>query len=81
MSKLRFVRNSTYRELVLKTIGDSVKMPSEIANDSGILVYHISTVLRELSDLNLIVCINPNFKKGRMYKLTDQGFRVLRWLR
>lgn len=81
MSKLTYVLNSSYRVSVLKSIGLGFKMPTEIAKDTGIVVYHISNVLRELSTIGLVVCLNPNYRKGRLYRLTDQGLRVLRWLR
>ena len=45
---LRYVNKSSYRVKVLKSLGEDVKMPKEIASDSGILPNHISNVLRQL---------------------------------
>ena len=56
--------------------GNDVLMPKQIAEYSDILPNHISKVLRELSDNNLIVCINPESRKGRLYKLTPFGNNV-----
>ena len=34
---VKYVKKSSYRSKVLKTLGNDAKMPKEIANDSGIL--------------------------------------------
>lgn len=52
-------------------------MPKDIAQDSGILQNHISTVLSQLKDKNLVECINPDIKKGRLYRLTEDGLDYL----
>ena len=52
-------------------------MPKEIAHDSGILQNHISTVLRQLKDKDLVECLNPKLRKGRLYRLTEDGLEYL----
>ena len=71
------VTNSSYRIRVVKAIGTDVKMPKEIANDSGILLNHISNVLRDLKENDLVECLNPNLRKGRLYRLSEEGLEVL----
>lgn len=74
---VKYVNNSSYRVKVLKSLGEEVKMPKQIAEDSGILPNHISNVLRQLKDKNIVECINPEVKKGRLYRLSDEGLEVL----
>lgn len=74
---IRHVNRSVYRVRVLKTLKDDPKIPKEIAHDCGILQNHISTVLAELRELELIVCINPEVKKGRVYRLSEDGEEIL----
>ena len=50
--KAKFVNKSSYWRNVLKAIGDDVKIPTQIANDSGVLRNHVSNVLRELKERN-----------------------------
>ena len=74
---LKYVKRSSYRCMVVKALGTSVKLPKEIANDSGILLNHISTVLRELREKDVVECLSPNLRKGRLYRLSDTGLEVL----
>lgn len=73
----KYVNKSSYRVKVLKSIGNDAKMPKEIADDSGILPNHISNVLRQLKDKEIVECINPEVRKGRLYRLSDEGLDVL----
>ena len=77
VSKLEYVEKSSYRVKVLKAMGDDVKIPTKIAEDSGVLRSHLSNVLRELREKELVECINPNSKKGRLYRLTEEGSEIL----
>ncbi|WP_296786250.1 transcriptional regulator [Methanobrevibacter sp.] len=74
---IKYVNRSKYRVNTLQAIGDGVKMPKEIAKDSGILQNHISNVLRELKDKDLVECLNPDVRKGRLYRLSDDGLEML----
>lgn len=74
---IHHVNKSSYRVKVLKTLEDDPKMPKDIAADCDILQNHISNVLTELRNLGLIVCINPEVKKGRIYRLSEEGEEIL----
>ena len=49
-----YVISSTYRTEVMKTLIDQPKIPSKIAADIGIKQNHISNVLNQLKDKQLI---------------------------
>lgn len=74
---IKYINRSKYRVRTLKAIGEDVKMPKEIAEDSGILQNHISNVLRELKEKDVVECINPNVRKGRLYRLSEDGLDIL----
>lgn len=65
----------------MKTLEDDVKIPSEIANDTEIFQNHISNTLRQLKEHELIECINPDVRKGRLYRLTDKGDDLIKNLK
>lgn len=75
--KVKYVNKSTYRVKVLKSLKDDAKIPKEIAEDSGILPNHISNVLRQLKEKDIVECLNPEVRKGRLYRLSETGLKVL----
>ena len=72
-----YVKKSQYRSKILKSLSDDVKMPSQIAKDTGIVQNHISNSLRQLKEHELVECINPEVRKGRLYRLTNKGEEVV----
>lgn len=74
---VKYVKRSGYRTRTLKTIGTSVKMPKEIAEESDILLNHISTVLSDLKGKGIIECLNPTARKGRLYRITEDSLYIL----
>ena len=77
MKLTSYVEISKYREKTLKSIGNNVKIPTNITKDSGIRTNHISKVLSELKSKEIVECINEEARKGRLYRLTDTGKEVL----
>lgn len=73
MKELEYVKKSQYRKKVMKSLDGEVKIPSEIANDAEIYQNHISNILKQLKEHELVECINPEVQKGRLYRLTDKG--------
>ncbi|MBO5180146.1 MAG: transcriptional regulator [Clostridia bacterium] len=69
---------SSYRSRVLITLGGKLKTPSTLARESGVKINHISKVLKELKEKKLVVCINEEAHKGRLYQMTDLGQQVLK---
>ncbi|WP_367270520.1 transcriptional regulator [uncultured Methanobrevibacter sp.] len=75
--EISYVQISKYRTKTMKALEGNVKIPSAIARDSGIRTNHISKVLSELKAHELVECINPEVRKGRLYRLTDKGAEVV----
>lgn len=78
LTEMSYVQISTYRTKVMKSLDDEVKIPSQIAKDSEIRQNHISKVLAELKAHELVECINPEVRKGRLYRLTDNGEEIVK---
>ena len=78
LTEISYVQISTYRTKAMKALEDEVKIPSIIAKDSGIRTNHISKVLSELKAHELVECINPEVRKGRLYRLTDKGEKIVK---
>lgn len=78
LTEISYVQISQYRTKVMKVLEGEVKIPSNIARDSGIRTNHISKVLGELKNHELVECINPEVRKGRLYRLTETGEEVVK---
>ena len=75
-----YIMASYYRTKILKCLGESMKIPSAIAEEIGLRTNHVSNVLKDLKDKNLVVCLNENARKGRLYKNTDLALEVLKYI-
>lgn len=75
--ELSYVKISKYRTRVMKSLDGKVKIPTTIAKDTGIKTNHVSNTLAELRKRELIECINPEVRKGRLYRLTDKGEKLV----
>lgn len=64
---------SRYRQKVLHSLHEHPKTPTQIADEIKKHQSHVSKTLQELREFNLAKCLNPNAKKGRLYRLTEQG--------
>lgn len=73
LKKISYVNISSYRTKTVKSLQGDVKIPTKIAKDTGILPNHMSKVLKELKDVGIAECINPEVRKGRLYRLTGTG--------
>ncbi|MBQ6629864.1 MAG: transcriptional regulator [Methanobrevibacter sp.] len=80
LKKYAYVNISTYRVKTVKALKDDVKTPTQIANDAGIRTNHISKVLKELKETGVAECINPEMRKGRIYRLTSLGDEIVEYL-
>ena len=79
--EISYVKISTYRTRVMKSLEDEVKIPSKIAEDADIRQNHISNILRQLKEHELVECINLELRKGRIYRLTDTGNEIVKKLK
>ena len=78
LTEISYVKISQYRTKVMKSLDGDVKIPTVIAKDSEIRPNHISKVLAELKAHELVECINPEVRKGRLYRLTDKGDELVK---
>lgn len=67
-----FILRSEYRKKVFTNLDNPI-MPSQIAKKLKIRLTHITRELRFLREKNLIECINPKERVGRLYRLTAKG--------
>ena len=71
-----FVSVSSYRSKTVKSLYKSDKTPTQISKDIDIRVNHISNVLGDLKKLGVLICINEEKRRDRIYQLTDLGREI-----
>jgi len=75
-----YVMASEYRKNILKNIGNGIKIPSNIAKELNLRTNHVSNVLKELKSENIVICLNEDARKGRLYKNTELGLEILKYI-
>lgn len=77
-NEVGYVVASKYRIKIMKAINNGTKTPSQIAEDISIPLNRVSLTLAGLREHELVVCINPQIRKGRLYRLTSKGEKVIK---
>jgi len=77
---LGYVQASEYRKRVLFALKSGLLRPKDIADQTKYPQSHVSNTLSELVKQNLVACVNPESRKGRLYKLTDEGHVILEYI-
>lgn len=77
---LGFVKISKLRLKTLEAIGTGTLMPSEISSKTDMRTSQVSNALSDMKGKGLVVCINENVRKGRLYRCTPSGLEVLKYL-
>ncbi len=71
------IKNSEYRRKILFSLADvNYLTPSEISEKTKLRLNHVSNFLKDLKDNKLIICLNDNEKRGRLYQITQLGKKV-----
>ena len=74
-----YVKRSKNRQEVIKIIATSRnKTPSEIREEMDARFSLTSRVLADLREKNIVECMNPEAKTGRVYYLTELGLKIFR---
>ena len=75
---LGYIKASNYRKKIIKLLQDKKLTPIELSKETNIPLSHISNTLAELLEKDLVVCLTPKLKKGRLYELTNKGVNILK---
>lgn len=67
---------SKYKREILYYLSKGAATPKQISNGTDIRINHVSNYLIRLADDDLLECLNPDAKMGRLYKLTEKGEEI-----
>ena len=80
IESLSYVKRSKNRISVVKSLGETIKIPSDIANEMNLRINQISAILSDLKKEEICICLNEDQKVGRLYQLTPKGLEVYKFL-
>lgn len=72
-----FVIASEHRKKILNLLSITENTPKGISKSFNININHVSACLKSLLKKELVECITPKNKKGRIYRITEKGLNVL----
>ena len=74
---ISIIKNSEYRRKILISLADvNYLTPSEISEKTKIRLNHVSNFLKDLKDNKLVICLNEDDKRGRLYQITELGKKI-----
>ena len=77
-----YVKASKYRENIMIFLSDGkYAMPNEIAINLDVKLNYISILLKGLKEKDLVECVNPEVRKGKLYHLTVTGEETVPYIR
>jgi len=79
--KYGFIIASEYRKKVVLSLLEGPRTPKQIAMAVNLYLSHVSKTLNELQDHEIVKCLTPDLKRGRIYELTTEGKELAKYLR
>ena len=78
---LSYITIAPTREKVLKSFeGEDFLRPTEISRKTGVHPNNVSKHLRSFREHNLVYLMNPDYHVPRLYRLTENGRKILKLL-
>ena len=74
--KYGYVLSSTYRQKIVLSLKKGPKTPKQISIESRLRLSHVSSTLKDLSNSDIVKCLTPDLKKGKIYGLTEDGKEI-----
>ena len=75
--KLGVVLASKYRKEIVKLLSKGGDTPKGIADQLNFSLSNVSRTLSELREIGVVECTTPKLRKGRIYRLTETGEKIV----
>jgi len=80
LEKVAYVLASEHRKNIILFLSNELYTPKQIGDGIGVRTNHISNLLAQLRQQDLVYRATPKIKRGRLYTLTDDGKKVLEYI-
>lgn len=71
------VLSSSYKREIMIFLKENELTPKMVSKKTHFSINHVSNILKELKTMGLVECLNEELRKGRIYRLTNQGKMIL----
>ena len=78
---LGFIKASQYRKIIILILDRGNKTPKEISDSTKYPISHVSQTLKILREREILICLTPELRKGKIYSLTELGKSMARELK
>ncbi|MCF2141661.1 MAG: winged helix DNA-binding protein [Candidatus Lokiarchaeota archaeon] len=68
---------SKYMQKILIFLYNGPSTPNNLSNSLNLSASHTSTILKHLIEMDLLHCLTPNRRKGKLFGLTEKGIYYL----
>jgi len=72
------LKASPSRLKILELVSKRPMTPKEIAQQSKLHLSQVSRGIKEMEKRNMVKCMTPSLKRGRIYSATEKGMEALR---
>jgi len=76
-----FVLASRHRRSILKFLQSGPSTPKQISEGLTLHMSQTSQLLNNLYMKNLVICLNPTAKRGRIYDVTPFGREIIEFIK
>jgi predicted transcriptional regulator len=76
-----FIIASRYRTKITFLLLEGPKTPKELALATGFYLSHVSSTLSSLGKKEIVECLTPRLKRGKLFALTEKGKKAVSKLR
>ena len=74
--KYGYVLSSTYRQKIVLSLKEGPKTPKQVSTDTKLHLSHVSSTLKDLVSSDVVECLTPDLRKGKIFGLTKDGREI-----
>jgi predicted transcriptional regulator len=74
---ISFIKASEIRLSILESLNERVQTPTELKEKFNVPISRVSSILKELSEKELVENLTPDRRKSKMFSLSKKGKSIL----
>jgi len=79
-AKYGHVIASDYRKRIVLSLMKGPKTPKQVSEETELYLSHVSRVTNELMKKEVVRCLTPKLRRGKVFTLSDDGEEIAKQL-